>query len=44
VHEFAQYRAGEIDIEAVEEHARADKPEQATVKGQDRQSIEAFGG
>jgi hypothetical protein len=44
MHKLAQYRAGKIDIETIEEHSRADQPEQATVKGQDRQSIEAFGG
>jgi len=42
--QLAQYRAGKIDIETIENMPAADQPEQTAVKGQDRQSIEAFGG
>jgi hypothetical protein len=44
MHELAQNRACEIDVDTIEELSCADQPEQAAVKGQDRQSIETFGG
>jgi hypothetical protein len=37
-------KADKMEIKTIEQHARADGPESATLKDQHRPSIDAFGG
>jgi hypothetical protein len=44
VQQRAQHAAGELDVEAVEEHAGADQPQHAPVESGERQAVHAWTG